>query len=147
MSLVAKFFLLSSSKRMVILQALLLLIAVRISLWLLPFRVVYTFLERMARQSSNLDSADAQVEMRLTWAVKTISPYVPQASCLTQALVLWVLLGRAAVRSEVRIGVAKNGQGQLEAHAWVVRQNRVLIGDLPDLTRYTLLPSLERALL
>jgi len=40
------------------------------------------------------------------------------AQCLPQSLVLWWLLRRAGVASELRIGVRKQA-GRLEAHAWV----------------------------
>ena len=41
-----------------------------------------------------------------------------KANCLEQSLVLWCLLKRAGVASEIRYGVRKE-QEQLHAHAWV----------------------------
>ena len=37
---------------------------------------------------------------------------------------------------EVSIGVAKGENGKIEAHAWVVSQGTVMMGNLPDLSRY-----------
>ena len=41
-----------------------------------------------------------------------------QARCLQQTLVLWCLLRRSNIESEVRFGARKQG-GELQAHAWV----------------------------
>jgi hypothetical protein len=38
--------------------------------------------------------------------------------------------------SELKIGVAKNKDGKLDAHAWVESQGQVLIGNLHDLSRF-----------
>lgn len=49
-------------------------------------------------------------------------------SCLRQALLLQVLLARKGIASEVRIGVRAGEAGGVDAHAWVERDGRVLIG-------------------
>ena len=41
-----------------------------------------------------------------------------QARCLQQTLVLWCLLRRNHIESEIRFGARKEG-GELQAHAWV----------------------------
>ena len=41
-----------------------------------------------------------------------------QARCLQQTLVLWCLLRRNDIESEIRFGARKEG-GELQAHAWV----------------------------
>jgi len=43
---------------------------------------------------------------------------VYQAKCLPQTLVLWCLLRRNHIESEIRFGARKQG-GELQAHAWV----------------------------
>lgn len=40
------------------------------------------------------------------------------ATCLEESLVLWWLLGRQGIASELRVGVRKQG-AKFEAHAWV----------------------------
>ncbi len=42
-----------------------------------------------------------------------------RANCLKQSLVLWWLLARCGIVSEIRIGVQKEQGGGLNAHAWV----------------------------
>lgn len=71
------------------------------------------------------------------------SRYVPAASCLTQALAGQVLLNQHDAPALLRIGVAKNEQGTFQAHAWVESQGRILIGNSPELFRYTRLTEFE----
>jgi hypothetical protein len=44
----------------------------------------------------------------------------------------------------LRIGVSKGVKGNLRAHAWVESQGSVVIGELADLSGFSVLPSLER---
>jgi hypothetical protein len=45
--------------------------------------------------------------------------------------------------ANLHLGVAKGKQGQLEGHAWVESEGKVVIGELPDRCRYTPMVSLE----
>ena len=49
-------------------------------------------------------------------------------TCLVQALALQVLLEREGFPASLCIGVARGQRGQLEGHAWVESQGRILIG-------------------
>jgi len=42
-----------------------------------------------------------------------------RSNCLKQSLVLWWLLGRRGIHSEIKIGINRDGAEPLEAHAWV----------------------------
>jgi hypothetical protein len=55
-----------------------------------------------------------------------------------------VLLNRARCDAKLVIGVAKNQFQELEAHAWIEVQGRVVIGQLHDLERFTPLPTLPQ---
>jgi hypothetical protein len=55
-----------------------------------------------------------------------------QPSCLPRSLVLWFLLRRQGVAADLRIGVRKHDR-QLEAHAWVEVDHRV-VNDVPDIS-------------
>lgn len=65
--------------------------------------------------------------------------YVPRATCLTQALALQAMLGRAGTPSELRIGVARGKETEVDAHAWLECEGRVVIGD-GQLERYVPMP-------
>ena len=76
---------------------------------------------------------------RIAWAVRAASKGVPHATCLTQALAAQVLFVRHQYAVDLRIGVAKGEAGGLEAHAWLEHGGRVVVGNVRDLKRYTLL--------
>jgi hypothetical protein len=111
---------------LVLLRAAILVSAVRLALWVVSFkklRCVVNSLTRVRFRPPNRYSAD-----QLSWAVRSASRYVPRATCLTQALVLHILLRREGLQSTIRIGVRKDA-GHFEAHAWVESQDRIVIGD------------------
>jgi hypothetical protein len=117
----------------ILLRAGILVWIIRLALWIVPFaklrRVVASVAQSRARRASRY-SAD-----QLSWAVRAVSRYVPRATCLTQALVLHILLRWEGLQSRIQIGVSKDA-GRFEAHAWVESQDRVVIGD-SGLQRYT----------
>ena len=132
--------------RRLLIKAALLVGAVRLGLWLLPFQVVLRMLEIPKRKIAELPKANPAAPLdRYIWAVKAASQYVPAATCLTQALATQTLLTKSGYRADLRIGVLKTKEGQLEAHAWVESGGKIVIGDLPDLARYSALPSLPSA--
>jgi hypothetical protein len=85
----------------------------------------------------------ASVE-KITWAVEVSSRYTPGgAKCLARALTTQVLMRWHGHTPELRIGVTKDQNGQLAAHAWVEHQGKVVMGYLSELSQFTPLPSLE----
>ena len=60
-------------------------------------------------------------------------------SCLRQALGLWVLLAHRGIASEVRVGVESTPESGFAAHAWVERNDHVLIGGEHARERYVTL--------
>jgi hypothetical protein len=124
--------------RLQIVLTFLLLAAIRLGLWLLPFQTLLQRLEKLGR------SASAPRSIRqIVWMVNVSSRYMPGVKCLARALTTRVLLNWYGYASELRIGVAKGEQGELEAHAWVEYQGKVIIGGLSTLSRYVPLPSLN----
>src|SRR5467141_1529215 len=91
---------LSSADRGLLLGSALLLIAIRLGLWLLPFRILLRLLPAASQRREEEQLSIA----RAAWSVRVMSRYVPAASCLTQALAMLVLLNRFGHSSELRIG-------------------------------------------
>lgn len=143
MKRVCRFLRLPSSDRRLLFSTALLVWAVRLGLWLLPFRTLRRLLAKPAQKMAQAREADPTEIKRVVWAVETVSRYVPAATCLTRALVTHVLLTQRGCVALLRIGVAKTETGQLDAHAWIERQGKVIIGGMNDLSRYTLLPPLQ----
>jgi hypothetical protein len=112
--------------------------AVRAALWVLPFGKLRSAIARIIRhRSGSLAPSPGGVDW-IAWSVGSAARFVPRATCLTQALAGEVLLRCAGYPADVRIGVAKDPAGKLEAHAWVESGGRVVIGD-HDLHRFTTL--------
>ncbi len=140
MQKLVKFFVLPLRKKILLGESLLLIWLIRLSLWLVPFRWLN---KRLASVSSDLNNnrIDWLVIKDVTRSVKSCSRYVPYASCLTQALATRTLLQLKGQNSRLQIGVNKDENDKLEAHAWIEIDGKIIIGKLPRHHRYTVLSS------
>jgi Transglutaminase-like superfamily len=136
-----KFVRLPSADRNLLVKSALLLGAVRLGLWLLPFQTLRRLLASRTYGTTTLPEETSVT--KVTWAVTVAGRYVPVATCLTQALAVQVLLGQQGLAATLRIGVARGEAGQFQAHAWVEYQGRVVIGGIEAPSRFTPLPLLE----
>jgi hypothetical protein len=134
---------LSPPRRALLVRAVLLLGLVRLGLWLVPSRVLLRHVEGIVRRSQGRPS-QASID-EVVWSVQAASRRLRWATCLIQALAAQVLLARHGHPSALRIGVARQGNGGIKAHAWIEHDGRVLVGDI-DLHEYTRLPDLRNAL-
>jgi Transglutaminase-like superfamily len=139
MSRVRKFFRLPRSERWLLIKAALLLGVIRIGLRLLPFQTLKQLLDSASQPRAGREfSSD-----RLVWAVITASRYMlGDKPCLVQALVVQLLLKRRGYPASLRIGVARKERGELQAHAWIESEYRVVIGG-GELSRYTPFPAFD----
>lgn len=119
-------------------RAWVVLAGTRTLLWLLPFERVASLIPMRTTDAHGFP--DWIQAGRLSWAVHVASRYVPVATCLSQAMALQILLHREGIGAELKIGVAKDKQGGVAAHAWVESRGRVLIGSLPNLLSFCVLP-------
>lgn len=127
-----KFASLSPSERGLLLRTAILLSAVRLALWLLPFRRIASVTERNRSRAGKTVTRPDQV----AWAVRAVSRYVPKPTCLVQALTAKVLLENAGFSARLHIGVAKGAAKPFEAHAWVEARGMVITG-AGELERYS----------
>jgi hypothetical protein len=122
---------LSPAGRKLAFAAIALLAAVRIALWLLPFQRVM----RLVKSSGMRRSVDGECTSReVAWAVRLASRYVPDATCLPQAMTTYILLGRRGNPCCLRIGAV--AAPQFEAHAWVECGGEVVLGGSAGLDRF-----------
>jgi hypothetical protein len=98
--------------------------AVRVGLSTFRFATVRSLI--MDRATPITDGYSVE---QIVWAVRATSRYVPNATCLTQALVVQRFLIRSGHRCRLRLGVAKDAVRGFEAHAWVECGERVVIGE------------------
>jgi len=123
-------------------ESYLLLTAIRLGLWLLPFGKLQQILGRIS--SSPKLAQELQIK-QIVIAVDRSSKYSPgNVLCLARALTTEALLTRYGYSPLLKIGVAKGKQGKLEAHAWVEEQEKVIIGDLQDLDKFKVFPALKK---
>jgi hypothetical protein len=73
-----------------------------------------------------------------------MSPYIPGATCLTQALAALTLLGHFGQPASLRFGIARQECGELTAHAWVETEGKTVIGNSLHLSHYAILSPIDR---
>lgn len=132
---------LRADERGLALRALLLVAAIRIALWFLPFKR----LRRLTGDWKNVPLAVAHdmPVSRLVWAVRAASRRIPAATCLTQSLALHCLLTRAGHHSQLRIGANKNQAGRFQAHAWVEYDGEPLLSSAGEVASYAHVLAME----
>ena len=136
-----KVFLLPYRKKKLLGQSLFLVWVIRISLWLFPFRWLNEWLSRFDKFVPDNRQANWIVINSVVRSVRACSRFVPYASCLTQALAAQTLLRLRGQDSMLKIGVDKDENGKLMAHAWIEVDGKIIIGKLPQHRRFTVLNS------
>lgn len=139
----AKFLHLSPGERRLLIKAWLWLGAVRLMLWLMPFKSLQYFLAHAGQRPMAKPAARAIQPERIVWAVEVAGRYIPRATCLPQALSAQALLKRAGFQADLCIGVAREGESQLTGHAWLESRGRVIIGN-NEVEKYVPLPALGK---
>jgi len=113
--------------RWLFLRAAALLPLVSLSLRLRGFRKTQAFLQKFLSLPSHAAdisvSSSAHLTVRMVRAAVRTS--IGHPTCLDESLALWWLLGRQGIRSELKVGVRKEGE-KFEAHAWVERDGMAL---------------------
>ncbi len=121
---------LSRKERRLFLQAILLLPLLHASLRLAGFRRTQALLGRwISADSGSLPPAEAHAQSAIAVTVRMVRAAsrhtLTRATCLEGSLVLWWLLARQGISSQLRIGIRKEAE-KFEAHAWVERSGAVL---------------------
>ena len=120
------------------------LVAVRLGLWIVPFASLRRWTARLARPRDPSSGAVPVPAERIAWAVRAAGRRVPGGqNCLARALTAQTLLARYGHPAWLRIGVAHTTQQGFHAHAWVeTRDGVVLRESTPE--RFIALPVLDR---
>jgi hypothetical protein len=141
----SKFWKLSLTDKLLLVEALFLLGLAQVGLRTLPFatlRVVLTKISRVAARKSALTNTSAE-RRRIIWAVEAVGQHFPAiGTCLTQALAAYVLLRRRGHETNLRIGVSRDQAGKFAAHAWLEQEGAILIGEAWS-KKYTPMPALN----
>jgi hypothetical protein len=132
MCLIARYRQLSAGERRLFFRALVLVVAIRVALWILPFRATRQWVERFGKPPGPWCDLDLTTIRRVAWAVEAASRRIPRATCLTQGMATQVMLGQLGQRTHLHLGVARKQDGKLEAHAWLEAQGRIVTGAAVD---------------
>ena len=124
---VVAFFALPWSDRILLLQSVATVTAVRLALPLFAIDQLRAWAGRVTPGTRPID--------RLVWAVGAASRLLPGTTCLASALALQRRLSAQGHASELHIGVARQ-DGKFSAHAWLVCEGRILVGEF-DHDRFT----------
>jgi hypothetical protein len=118
---------------------------IQLGLKLSSLKRVKRVLVWIARSFSNPWPVDPQYRERVAWAASvTGKRLIGDQPCLVQALAVQLLFTRRNIPADLCLGVAKEKDGQLAAHAWVESEGEIVIGgSAEDLSRYTRLPDLD----
>lgn len=131
------------AERRAVARAGLLITAFQVALAVLPFRRVM----RMASGAGRTRRTDApsQFDRDLAvWAVEAAGRrLLSRNPCLPKALAALTLFRRAGVDADLFVGVAREEEGRMRAHAWVESEGRVVVGGDVPLEAYTRLPGLD----
>lgn len=120
-----RLFTLPDEDRRLILRTVPVVVLVRLALWLVPVSRLQRLLTARRIESAPLGPYQAR---RLAWAVSAVASRVPNATCLTRALALQILLRERGSRSRIHVGFVSKGAGKVRGHAWLEWQGEVLIG-------------------
>lgn len=130
----SKFWRLSWSERWLLIQALLLLPLTALAIRLLGFKTWQTVLCRLSRidiaetPRRGISTDVERIEVTARMVRLAARRGIVRPNCLNQSCVLWWLLRRHGIQSDLRIGVRRQ-ENQFEAHAWVEREGVVISDD------------------
>jgi len=139
MTRVGSFARLPNERRVLVLVAVCLTVAVRIGLATSSFRRLADLVGHVPvrdRGPARVARADIQ------WATVVAGREVPGASCLVRALVAHTLCHRYGYDSAIHVGVDRESD-DFVAHSWVESGGDVVVGDEVDLDRFEHLGVIE----
>ncbi len=120
-------------ERWLFVQATVSLLANSVRVHLLPYR----FLEPRLREAGRVSPRCHCSVEGVVWAITQAARLVPGATCIVQALAGRTLLHRNGHPAVLRLGVAREADTQLAAHAWLELNGNIVMGNLPPFASYT----------
>jgi Transglutaminase-like superfamily len=143
MKRIRKFLLLSQADRLLLLQSAFVVAFVTMGLRIFPWLRLQRLLLKLADRHPRFLTSSRPSANRIAWGVRASSQYVPKATCLPQALAAQHLLVWFAYPADLQIGVARDKNGKLEAHAWVTSENQIIIGNVRNVDQFVSLSHME----
>jgi hypothetical protein len=126
---IGAFLALTRPDKLLALEALSTLVAVRIALHWVAIERLRAWAGRVTPGTAPLRKPVEKSVERIAWAVGAASRLLPRTSCLASALALQRALSKQGHGSDLHIGVAKQGE-KFSAHAWLACEGRILVGEV-----------------
>ncbi|MEE9165897.1 MAG: lasso peptide biosynthesis B2 protein [Candidatus Neomarinimicrobiota bacterium] len=128
----------------ILISSALLILVIRLGLLLLSFGNMCHLLVRLQRIRTRPSGVQIKsAGQRIVWSLEMVGRFMlGTRNCLAQAMAARVLLEWWGKPGHVCIGVARGGDGELKAHAWVEGDDAVIMGGT-DVSGYTPLLVLE----
>jgi hypothetical protein len=133
MNRLAKFARLPGPDRLLFLEAALWLGIARLAILLIPFRQIAPFLgKHMTESPQSIVPAHRGLAERVCWAIKTASRHVPwESKCLAQVIAVKGMFRLRGIPSTIYLGLAKEEEEKLIAHAWLRTGDVTVVGTPP----------------
>lgn len=128
MTRLRNFYRLSRTEKSLWLKAACLVVVLRMTLALLPLKILRDTIAWRWRKGSIVPGPGAPTLRQIIWAAQSAARFVPGATCLVQSLSVLRLAISAGYRVRLKIGTAKEIDGTLKAHAWVEHQGQIVLG-------------------
>ena len=127
---------LSFSEFLMLVVSVLTLPVVSVLLKLRGFQKTERFMALFSRLGIQPEASPVRVERaaRMVSIAAARGPY--KARCLEQAITVWWMLGVMGISSTIRLGVYKSDQS-VEAHAWVLHEGIIVIGQMNEQKAFT----------
>jgi Transglutaminase-like superfamily len=126
-SSLGKFLALSISEKSLLFLAVALRIVLSVGLWFLSFETVKGLLSRVTEKARILRTRPGLSVDRIGWIVGASDRLFPASGgCLTRAMTAKLLLALEGHPCQLQIGVARDGKGRLEGHAWLECDGNIL---------------------
>ena len=124
-----KFIKLSTRRKLLLVEATLLLAAVRAGLFLFAFGKMRRMLSHFARFGDKKKIPPKSKIDDIVWALGAAGrAFPPIGTCLSQALAGHAWLGSKGYSTDLRIGANHDSGGKFSAHAWLQRGDTVVMG-------------------
>ncbi len=119
----AKFAVLEPAERKLVLQVLVLIPAVKLAMRVEGYGRTRDFISRFLPKSAEStlpEQHHGSVALRISRMVDITANHGPfKANCLERSLILWWLLARQGIHSDIIFGVQKTPDSPVQMHAWV----------------------------
>lgn len=125
------FLVLKWDQKLLLTEALLLLGISRFILKIIEFKKIAPHLGKHMKKHVDANNTEHLLSeaKKVRWAVSIMNKYTPwESKCLVQAMTAKIMLKRRGIKSTIYLGVARDEEGKMIAHAWLESCGIILTG-------------------